>query len=92
VVHLVDWEVLTQPFDIFFNEKAFFKSGIGRIELLVPKVYEESEHELAQKKKDYSSLVMRSKLQSERGNNKLKVTIPAIEKSWAVLVLYPGRP
>ncbi|RMD95862.1 MAG: hypothetical protein D6816_19735 [Bacteroidetes bacterium] len=92
VVHLVDWEVLTQPFDIFFNEKAFFKSGIGRIELLVPKVYEESEHELAQKKKDFSSLVMRSELQSERGNNKLKVTIPAIERSWAVLVLYPGRP
>ena len=92
VIHLVDWEVLTEPFEIFFKDKAFFKKGIGRIELLVPKEYVESEHELAQKNKDYSSLLVRKEMHAGKGNNILKLTVPAIKNSWAVLVLYPKRP
>lgn len=88
VIHLVDWEVLTEPFDIYLKENAFFKSGIGRVELLVPKEYARAEHELAQRTQRFSDLVETSELVAEKEHKVLKIKVPKIEKSWAVLVVY----
>lgn len=90
VVHLVDWEVLTQPFEIYFNEKTFFKKGIGSVMLLAPKDYVPAEHELAQRTNDFSALLKQQMLHTEKaGKNVVKVAVPKIEKSWVVLVVSP---
>ncbi|MBK8563824.1 MAG: hypothetical protein IPN76_10915 [Saprospiraceae bacterium] len=36
VVHLIDWHVLMEPFNLSLNEKRFFGQGIASIELLTP--------------------------------------------------------
>ncbi len=88
VIHLVDWEVLTQPFSLHLLERAFFKKGIDRVEMLFPLPYDSIAHERAAQTGDYSILVGRQELPFERSGREVRLRIPAIEHHWVVLVVF----
>jgi hypothetical protein len=91
VIHLVDWYVLMQPFEILLNEGRFFKKGIGAIELLTPVEFDEKAHELAEATGDFQALSKSQRLDYQRNKNKIQVLVPKLEQHWGILVVWPKK-
>jgi hypothetical protein len=87
VIHLVDWEVLTEDFSILLNEKRFFKKGIQSIEMLTPVPYDAAAHEAAASNGDFSKMAHRQVLSFSKKGNMVKVDIPKLDMHWAILLL-----
>ncbi len=89
VVHLVDWHVLMEPFDIRLNEKRFFEKGIASVELLTPVFYEEKKHAEAGASGDFSRLVASQMLDFQQDGKLLRLKIPKLEQHWGMLLIRP---
>ncbi len=89
VVHLLDWHVLMEGFEIQLNEGRFFKKGIGSIELLTPTFYDENEHDAAERIGDFSSLVAAQTIDFQKDEKSLRLKIPKLEQHWGILVIRP---
>jgi hypothetical protein len=87
VIHLVDWEVLTEHFSLRLNEKRFFKKGIKSVTLLHPVAYDATLHREAEASGDFSKLTASQSLPFKRAGNLLTLAIPQIERHWVILVL-----
>lgn len=87
VVHLVDWEVLTEAFTLRLNERRFFKKGVKSILMLQPVEYDETLHREAESSGDFSKLSASQRLSFQRKGHLLTVQIPKIEKHWVILIL-----
>ncbi len=87
VVHLIDWEVLTEDFSILLNEKRFFKNGIRSIEMLTPVAYNAEAHEEAELSGDFSKMAHHQPLRFSKKGKMVKVEIPKLDMHWAILLL-----
>jgi len=86
VIHVVDWEVLTEPFSLRLNEKHFFKKGIKSITLLRPVKYDQTLHQEAEASGDFSKLALSQTISFKRKGHLLTLEIPKLEHHWAILV------
>lgn len=87
VIHLIDWEVLVNPFTIYLQEALFFENGIETIELLQAKEYDESAHSMARENGAYSDLVAKKTLEFKKEKGKIVLEIPKLERHWGVLII-----
>ncbi len=87
VVHVVDWYVLMDSFQLLLNEKRFFKNGIQSIELLTPLPYDRAAHEAAEASGDFSKLVQRETLRMEKNGKQLRLRLPKLTQHWGMLIL-----
>ncbi len=91
VVHLIDWHVLMEPFDLRLNEKRFFKKRIASIQLLTPTSYDEFLHQKAEASGDFSNLVASQTLDFQRNGNLIRLQIPKLENHWGILIVMPNQ-
>jgi len=91
VLHLVDWEILTDSFAVLLQPKRFFPDGqIGDIRLFTPLDYEPEAHALARRSGNYQPLAQSQTLQPDPlPDGRLRLRIPKLDWHWAIVVIFP---
>ena len=93
VVHLIDWEVLMNAFNVILKEDYFFEKGIGRIELLQPNGFDikENKNRSGLNNGGFDQYSKISEIAYKKENGYCFIEIPQLENHWGILVVHKEK-